>query len=73
MDTTLSRHISPTAWRGYSALDTDAFIRSDFMRRYGVYPEEVRRKMGCATVLAGPVPSAELCQNAPQGAEEEKG
>lgn len=59
MDTTLSRHISPTAWRGYSARDTDAFIRSDFLRRYGVYPEEVLRKPGYATVLAGPVPEVE--------------
>lgn len=56
MDTipTLSRRISPSAWRGYSTDMTDAAIRAAYRLRYGVEPVEVLR--GASIVLCGPVP-----------------
>lgn len=52
---TLIRHISPTVWRGYNCVETDEMIREDFTMRYGYTPDEIIRKPGYATVLAGPV------------------
>lgn len=53
MSITLERHVSHTAWYGYSIRLTDDEIRQRFETRYGYAPSELLRNS--AIVLAGPV------------------